>query len=175
MILTAAGKDHISQIKRIYKNAFPRNERKPFWLIRKKERQGLAEILAVFDDDFAGLVITLLHADMVLVDYFAIDGSKRGKGLGSCALRLICERYAGKRIVLEIESPDACAPEGDERVRRKNFYLKNGFTDIKIPVSVFGVSMELLTYRCEMTFSEYQSILIHVMGRYSKKFFTRKK
>lgn len=175
MKLIRADKQQLKQIKRLYKLSFPRTERKPFWLIQKKQREGLAEILAICDDDFSGLVTTLLHEDMALVEYFAIDSSKRGKGFGGEALRLIGERYAGKRLMLEIEEPNEAAANNNERIRRKNFYLRHGFSDANIPVKVFGVNMELLTYNCEITFPEYQKIYISTMGRYSKRFFTERR
>ncbi len=57
MNLIRADKNQIKHIKRLYKFSFPRGERKPFWLIRKKQREGLAEILAICDDGFLGLAI----------------------------------------------------------------------------------------------------------------------
>ncbi len=168
MKLVSADKSQIKQIKRLYKLAFPRREQKPFWLIRKKQREGSVEILAICDDDFLGLVITSLYNNFALIDYFAIDETKRGKGLGSDALRLIKERYAGKQLFLEIEVINENAPNNNERIRRKKFYLKNGFTQANIQVNVLGVAMELLTCECGITFREYQNIYVNVYGSFFK-------
>ena len=66
------------------------------------------EILSIENDtgDFLGLAITILYKDIVLLDYFAVDDNQRNNGAGSSALRMLLERYLGKRFLLEIEAPD---------------------------------------------------------------------
>ena len=71
-----------------------------------------------------GLAITVLYQDMVLLDYFAIHRSCRGKNYGSQALQMLKEWYQDRRLILEIELPDENASNRKERIRRKQFYLK---------------------------------------------------
>ena len=71
---------------------------------------------------------TILYKDIVLLDYFAVDDNQRNNGAGSSALRMLLERYLGKRFLLEIEAPDIPSENTPERIRRKAFYLRNGMT-----------------------------------------------
>ncbi len=161
-------------IRQLYREAFPRSERKPFWLIRRKAHQGIAELLVVRSDGaFAGLVVTLLHGDLVLLDYFAIKPECRGQGLGGQTLALLRERYAGRRIVLEIEPPDEASDNAEQRARRKAFYLRHGFSETGIGVRLFGVVFALLCTGGDVGFREYEALLRRVFGRWMVLFLRR--
>ena len=101
-------KAQMKELKKLYRNAFPASEKKPFWLIRKKKRQGFSEILGLVNEEnrLVGEIITIIWRDLLLVDYFAIAEDVRGQGCGARALELMKERYRGKRLLLEIETPD---------------------------------------------------------------------
>lgn len=152
-------------MKRIYLEAFPRAERKPFGIMKRKARKGVMELLAVADGrETVGLAITVLYRDLVLLDYFAISRSCRGMNYGSRALALLKERYGGKRLLLEIELLDERAPNREDRVRRKQFYLRNGMLETGIRAVVFRVPMEVLTAGGPLTYGEYHDIYEKVIG-----------
>lgn len=152
-------------VKRTYLESFPKSERKPFGLMKLKAKQGVMELLAVFEKGRpVGLAITVLYRDMVLLDYFAIHRAYRGQNRGSAALALLKERYAGKRLILEIELPDEKAVNREERVRRKQFYLKNGMVETGLKVCVFRVPMEVLTDGRPVTYEEYHGIYRETIG-----------
>lgn len=146
MQLQPATAKETEQIKSLYLEAFPQSERKPFSVIQKRAANGEMEILALREQAFCGLVITAVYGDSVLVDYFAISAVMRGGGLGSEALALIRERYNGKKLFLEIERPDKSLPADDIRMRRKQFYLRNGLVPAEIFLKLFGVPMEILSF-----------------------------
>lgn len=154
----------LSDIKNLYLRAFPAAERKPFFIIRKKQAEGSMEILSIENDDgdFIGLAITILYNNIVLLDYFAIDDNRRNGGVGSAALHLLFERYSGKRFLLEIEAPDIPSENTQERIRRKAFYLRNGMTVMPFRVNLFGIEMEILTNGLQVSFEEYHSIFTHL-------------
>lgn len=156
----------LSDIKTLYLRAFPPAERKPFYIIRKKQSEGSMEILSIESDagDFLGLAITILYKDIVLLDYFAVDDSQRNNGTGSSALRLLFERYSGKRFLLEIEAPDIPSENTPERIRRKAFYLRNGMTVMPFRVNLFGIEMEILTNGAQVTFDEYHAIFTNLFS-----------
>ena len=64
---------YLRQLKRLFKQAFPRFERKPWWLLQRTAAAGQAELLAVCDSNqpgrFCGLAICLFWQDLVLLDY----------------------------------------------------------------------------------------------------------
>lgn len=154
------------ELRALYEKTFPRSEKKPFFVIRRKQRKGTMEILSVEDanGDFLGFAITILHKDIVLLDYFAISPTCRGQGIGTKVLALLEERYAGKRILLEIEDPDEPADNTAERLRRREFYLRNGLTIQDYKVWLFGVKMLILTNRSTVTFEEYHEIFEQVFS-----------
>lgn len=134
------------------------------------------EVLSLTDnDDFVGLAITIMHEELVLLDYFAIDSMKRGSGYGGAALALLLERYQGKKFLLEIERPEESAINNEERVRRKKFYLNNGFSETGIDIKLFGVTMELLSYNCSLTFEEYQGLYKHILSNFMVNQFVKRK
>lgn len=164
-IVNTISNKQLSNIEKLYLEAFPKAERKPIAMIKKLCKQGKSEMLCLESDngDFLGLAITVLYEDLVLLDYFAISPEGRGKGTGSEALRFLKEQYSHKRFFLEIEStldPHNC-PE--ERIRRKSFYLRSGMTEMPFEVDLFGVHMEILTSNCTVTYEEYRNVYRSVL------------
>lgn len=90
----------LRKIFRLYKTAFPKNERKPFFMFLWGRRQGKYDIMAIRseDNEFLGLAIVITCGEYALLDYFAIESSKRGGGVGTRALKLIQKRYRDKKI-----------------------------------------------------------------------------
>lgn len=153
-------KTQYANLEQLYMEAFPAAERKPFPLMVQKSHEGIMELLAIEGEGgaFLGLAITVLHKGLVLLDYFAICPKLRGQDIGSGTLRLLQERYAGKRLVLEIEDTDEEAPNREERIRRKAFYLRNGMSAMPFLVNLFGVKMQVLTNGADVSFEEYHGI-----------------
>lgn len=167
MIIGIAEKEELLQIRRLYMQAFPKAERKPFAMIKQKVQKGSMDILAVRGENLAltGFAITLKYKDMVLIDYFAIAPEFRNRGVGSEALRLLREWYRDIRLFLEIEVVDPEAVNYEERRRRKQFYLRNGFSETGKFVSIFGVRMELMTYQCEISCQDYIQLYEHGLSK----------
>ncbi len=158
-------------LETLYTEAFPKNERKPFTMIREKHREKRTDVWVVEqDDEFSGLAITMNSRDLVLLDYFAISEKKRGKGLGGASLRVLFEKYRDKRFFLEVESLTVPADNKEERRRRKQFYLNNGMTEVGVNARLFGVEFEILGYDCEVSFQEYFSLYDDIYGSYASRF-----
>lgn len=172
--------EQITQIKTLYMEAFPKAERKPFSLIIEKSRDGSADILSIESQTtesqtiksqatesrtkFVGEAILAKDGDLVLLDYFAIAPGMRNCGAGSRALELLLQRYQKYRFFLEIESTVHAAPDSDRRLRRKDFYLRNGMACMDYLVSLWGVEMEILTNGCTVSYQEYYSLYEHLYG-----------
>lgn len=160
----------LAQIETLYLNAFPKCERKPFSVICQKSREGVTDILSIEEDGrFLGLAITINFEDKVLLDYFAMDGEKRGKGYGSLALKALTRYYEGRRMIIEIETTAQKADNLSERIRRKRFYHKNGITDLGFMADLFGVRMEILSNKTAVTFDEYLELYVKTYGEKMKK------
>lgn len=90
MELSNAGSLDLKYIRDLYRISFPDVERKPFSLIERKAAMGTMEILMMSEGgERMGLAITASDGELVLLDYFAVDPSKRGQGAGSEALQLL--------------------------------------------------------------------------------------
>lgn len=169
--LTKVSADDIKRLKDIenlYIRSFPKEERKPFDVIKAKADDGSMETLAAESENgskFLGLAISVMHKDLVLLDYFAVCENSQGTGVGTAALDLLMHRYKKSRFFLEIESPDPNAKNAVQRARRKKFYLNCGMCETKVYVSLFGIDMELLTDGCSVKFSEYFELYNDVFGK----------
>lgn len=144
------------RIRLLYRQAFPRYERKPFAVIRRMHREGRTDVwLAEQNGHFAGLAATINGKDDVLLDYFAVSPKLRGQGVGSVFLQSLLGQYADRGLFVEIEAADRDDPTG-EKQRRKQFYLRNGLEDMHVTVILFGVRMELLGRGCNLDFDGYR-------------------
>lgn len=169
-LIKAADKEQWKRIRVLYEEAFPACEKKPFWLIRKKNREGKADVWYLEKEGvFAGLAITMNAKELVLLDYFAIDGQIRGRGLGSEALKALLTYYAGKKFFLEIENVYEPSENEKQRKMRKQFYLKNDLTEQRILAKVFGAELEVLGYRCSIDFETYRHVYEAVYGKRAAK------
>ena len=164
-LVKAVTKNERDNIKELYLKAFPKEERKPFSLIVEKQAEGGADMFSIEENgQFAGLAIPAYNDDIVLLVFFAISDTMRGKGCGSKALKLIMDKYRGKRFILEIEDTNAPAPNSDQRIRRKNFYIKNGLINTGLMADVMGVEMEVLGNTNSITFDEYWNVYNKAFG-----------
>jgi len=164
-LVKAVKREHWRAIHKLYEDAFPDYEKKPFWLIRLKNIQGKADVWYIESERrFIGLGITMSAPGRVLLDYFAIEGSLRGMGYGSEALRALQEQYRDKQFFLEIESVYEECDNVEQRMRRKQFYLKNGMTEMKMMVNLFGTNMEVLGHGCKLEFEPYRAVYEYTYG-----------
>ena len=146
------------KVYRLYIDAFPTSERKPFWVILQKVRAHKTDVWCLYAERrFAGFATTVNGDNEVLLDYLAVKKAWRGKGVGSNALRALIARYEPCGMMVEIESPFEPGEDQPERLRRKAFYQACGMETFGVMANVFGVAMELLGRNCRMTFDEYQT------------------
>ena len=136
---------HWLALYRLYRQAFPASERKPISMILQTRKKGRADIwCAIKDGRFAGLA-----------DYLAVCKRCRNGGIGSFILQQLQKEYPHRGLFIEIESTYEDCPDHALRLRRKGFYLRNGFVPMNVMVNLFGVQMELLGIDCHLNFEEY--------------------
>ena len=147
-------------VENLYLNAFPETERKPFEMILELEKHGKSNVFSIEDEShqFLGLAITLYDDNVVILDYFAINPTCRGKGIGGKAIDILKNKYKDKKFLLEIETTETISVNIQNRIRRKNFYLKHGLKTMPYKVNLLGEIMEIMTFNCEVTFEEYHSV-----------------
>ena len=103
--------------------------------IPEDERCALSDMLATgakiwcidLDQEPAGFMAVRYYGNLVYLAYFAVRNDLRSKGIGGSAVRELIRRNPDKQIVVEYESPDSQNTNDATRLRRKQFYLRNGF------------------------------------------------
>ncbi len=170
-IIKANDEQRLQAIEKLYLEAFPKEERKPFSLMVTKQAEGTMELLSLEEEGkFIGLAIFAHDKDIALLDYFAICETYRNQGYGSRALKSLQKIYTGKRFVLEIETTKKSFSDAERREKRKAFYLRNGLHTMDFDVNLFGVEMEVLSNGEHLTFEEYLDVYINACGlKYADK------
>jgi len=165
----------ITLVKDVYETSFLESERSPLpYLLRKAEKE-FVNFLGFYDGDvFVGFVYAATKADLTFVFYLAVNPKAQSKGYGSKMLEHLERLYPANRMVLDIEAIDEAANNAQQRVKRKAFYLKNGYIPAGFHILEKGARYEVLVKKGSCTFSEYESILKLFSGRL-RYFFTKPK
>ena len=150
----------------LYESSFPDNEKKPFDFMIQKQKEHKMELLKIMKDhEFIGLMITAL-SNPILLDYFAIVPKYQSCGYGSQALKLL-KQYYQKDFFGEIES--TLHDDDIDKLKRKQFYIKNGMIAMPFQIELFQVNMEILTSGCYISYDQYRSLLVENFGEYVLK------
>ncbi len=128
--MTTANANNEEQLKLLYQSSFPENEQIP-WndLVRLIDQMHLDFTVYYEDEKFIGFTILFPHKKFNWFWYFAVIPELRGQGKGQKILTYLIEKYKGKNIVLDMESPRQKCDNLEQRKRRHAFYLRNGFRD----------------------------------------------
>ena len=154
---------NLEEIKQLYWDAFPFEERIPFYIMVLVGNDRGVEFLSVYDDDiWLGFIHTLVGEKLSYIFYFAIDGRLRRSGYGSKILREYKKMHP--RLSLAIEPIEEGSDNIKQRKKRLEFYNKNGFETLDTRVVEMGVEFELMGAKgMEIKESDYKSLV--------KKFF----
>jgi GNAT superfamily N-acetyltransferase len=152
----------------LYQRAFPKEEKKPYWLIRKCQRLGYGRNFIIKDESgkFLGIAFIIFNKSLALLDYFAIDSKLRGQGVGTLALAKIKEQFSDIPLVLEIEDPELPSKNREDRIKRARFYEKCGMITMNYRISLFGVDMRILSSGANVSYEEYHNLLSEVLGEH---------
>ena len=153
---------------KLYKTAFPKEEQKPWKLLLKKQKEGLYNLSIAVDEEnnFYGLAFTIKNNNVILLDFLAIQPEFRGQGIGSKILKLLQEnKNKEEKIVIEIEDTTSTTTMNLlERIKRKDFYIKNNMIDNKYKISLFNCPFEILSFGENVSFEEYFKVLELLYG-----------
>ena len=129
--ITSANADE--QIKQLYETAFPEGEQIPWEDLLRLVGEMPLDFTAYYDgEDFIGFTIVYPRKSFNWYWYFAVRQELRGKGNGQRILTQLIEHYKGQTFVLDMESPTQVCDNIDQRKRRHDFYLRNGFRDTNV-------------------------------------------
>ena len=100
-----------------------------------------------------------------MVDYLAVSSRIRSKGTGSYIMQNVCREFSDKKIVLLIERLEDDADNRDQRIARRKFYLKNGFSSSGIFITGASGNMEIMNYGGKVTPEKYMSLQEYALGK----------
>lgn len=129
-----------NKVKKIYLESFDKEERFPFWLLKKcaKESNVIFNII-YYDDNLVGFQYIVKYDNIDYLMYFAIDNDKRNIGYGSEILKQLTNSH--DNVLLSIEKP---INQKELKYKRKQFYLRNGFLTTNKFIIDNNVEYELL-------------------------------
>lgn len=145
----------IPAIGALNERAFPINERRPLGPLLR-DNTGHASVLAAYEEDvFCGFACLLEWSDIVHIIYFAVMEELRRKGFGSQILQEIHLANPQKRVIVDIEQPDDSADNNEQRIKRKAFYLRNGYHEDDIHYDWRGIDYAILSHGGAVTQEEF--------------------
>lgn len=150
-----------ADIKRIYFEAFPKEERMPFPLMVAMSKLWNTQFFGFYDGDVpCGFTYLASSRNLVFVMFFAVDGPLRSKGYGSLILQQLKSKYPDQKIIVSIEPCDASAPDIELRKRRKSFYMRNGYHETGHMMKLNGVVQEILVANGTFLKKEFFSFFV---------------
>lgn len=165
------------RVKKLYKEAFPRNERLPIFILNRLNKQGTSDFFEIYEKNrFIGMLYNVYYKDIVFILYLAIDNKLRGQGYGSKVLELIKDKFNEKRIILNIEQVNKNAFNNEQRLKRKKFYQNNGFKSLNFTVKEGTEIYEMLCYsknNSNVDKKEYEILVKNFLGKFLYKVYKK--
>lgn len=134
------------EIKNLYLTAFPKEEQIPWTDLMRLTDEMPLDFTAYYDGEtFVGFIIIYPYKRYNWFWYFAVNKDLRGQGYGQKILTQMIERYKNRNIILDMEAPDQIgAANKEQRLRRTNFYERNGFRDTHAHRTYDGIEYTIM-------------------------------
>ena len=156
-------------VKQIYVDAFSKEERMPFPMMIAMSYLWNTEFLSYYDGDtLCGIIYLATVGRQTFVMFFAVDEKQRSCGYGSQILDCVQKAYPKNKIIISIEPCcDKSTDNLEVRIRRKNFYLRNGYKETGYFMKL-GTTQEIIIkngvfskLKFRMFFALYSFLTIH--------------
>ena len=149
----------LKEIRRLYDVSFPDDERIPFQrLLNSMDKERILD--AYYEDEqLIGLSFVFLSNDLVYLSYICVEEDVRDRGYGAMILQSIQSEYSDYRIVLDIEEVSEHFDNYEERRKRRDFYIRNGFTSANVYYHIYNVDYELLQYNGTVTKEDWHALI----------------
>ena len=164
------------KVKEIYYEAFPKHEQIPLFLLNYKIKTKKSSFMEIYDENkIIGMAYIATYKNIAYIFFLAIDKNARGSGYGGKVLEAIKEKYKGYNILLNIENIDKNAENYEQRIKRKKFYIKNGFKDLDYTLTKLEYIYEVLGYGENIKKQDYNEIMEYFFGKVIYKIISNKK
>jgi len=162
--ITKTMKD-FSLIEDLYYTAFPKHEQVPMGMLLSRTKNKDMDFDAYYDGDvFIGFTYLIADKDLTYLFYLATSADVRGKGYGAQILSHIKANHPNQRLVLNCLAEDVQADDNDLRLRRQNFYLRNGYSHAGFSCKMNGNHMIALVQNGAVTTEEFSAIFKRFWG-----------
>ncbi|MBE6031831.1 MAG: GNAT family N-acetyltransferase [Clostridiales bacterium] len=149
-----------NQIKALKDRNFPPQDQFPMWLIVLLAKRKTVDFYAFYDGElFCGFAYVIRSKGMFYFRYLAVEETLRSKGYGGQILSELRKLAGGMPMTFNIEPLDPSADNYEQRVRRKAFYLRNGFLDTGYDLNHMGHDYYIMTDREPCDLEEYKRLL----------------
>lgn len=134
-------KKYKNEIKKLYIHSFPKSERFPFWILKECSKNKNVLFNVILDNEkIIGMEYIINYENISYLMYLAVDEGQRNKGYGSQILKDLNQEY--NTIILSIEKTNKDLK--DDKQKRKDFYLRNGFNETNKFIKDNEVEYEVL-------------------------------
>ena len=137
-------------IKKIYHESFDKKERFPFWLLKFCAKEDNILFNVIYDNkELIGFEYIVKYDNIAYLMYLAISNNKRNLGYGSEILKQLNNSF--DNVLLSIER---ARTKFDIKYKRKQFYLRNGFTTTNKFLLDNNVEYEVLCNNNELNIND---------------------
>ena len=137
-----------------------------------KRRKNDNELLGFYlDNRFIGFTNLLFYKDLCYMFFLAVSPEYRNEGFGSQIIQEAFKEYPDKTYVLCYDEVDEKYSDNNLRIRRRNFYLRNGFKDNNLKTLEYGVRYDTVYHgHHQVPFEDYLGLMIHCYGPLAEKY-----
>lgn len=148
------------EVKALYQEAFPEDERFPFALLQLQSLRSSWEFVAYQDgDQLVGFSFVVTNDCYAFVLYLAVNSGARGRGYGGQILSRLKRFYAEKEMVLNIEPLDDQTDNQTQRQKRLAFYEKNGLALTGYQMTTDKQTFAIMSQSGQLNVAKYQEVL----------------
>lgn len=123
-------------IEPLFISAFPSDERPPADYFFSSFDKTNNHLYGFYDSGlFVGFSSVIIYKDICYIFFLAVKESQRNKGYGSQILKQIKDMYKDYVLLLCYEDVDPSYKDYENRKRREQFYMKNGFKRIRLKLT----------------------------------------
>lgn len=156
------------KISRLYRSAFPVDERAPMWFMALRSGRENVDFWGLYaDEKWMGLAYVISEGSASYLFYLALSEEERGKGLGSRFMQALKKHYAGQRLFLALEQLDELSENFFERQKRRQFYLKNGLKPLPLTIREGTVVYDVMGTG-EVSPDDYEQMMKKYFGAASR-------
>ena len=164
-------------VEPLFLSAFPEDERPPASYFFKSFDNPINHLYAFYDNDaFVGFTSLILYKDICYLFFLAVSPELRNQGYGSSILSEIKKLYKNNVLLLCYEEVDKKYKDYEKRLKRAQFYIKNGFIDNNLKTNEFGVIFQTAYIgKHKVSFEDYQNIFAEGFGEFALEHLKRVK